>query len=128
MRHHLDYLLEQAKQKSLRNKFEIKFEPFSKLNQRERMFPIDRYLRSRIFSKQKKDNSKFIYRHYNEESVDRTVNQKHHNVEHHLIIVKMVLDYSEHRDLAIQNLTNELSDEIHLSKSSFNSISSFSFL
>lgn len=54
MRHHLDYLHEQAKQKSLRNKFEIKFEPFSKLNQRERMFPIDRYLRSRIFSKKNK--------------------------------------------------------------------------
>lgn len=43
-------------------------------------------------------------------------NQKHQNDEHHLIIVKMVQDYLGHHDQANQNLTNELSGELHLSK------------
>lgn len=48
--------------------------------------------------------------------VDQTANQKHHYDEHHLIIQGMVQDYSVHHDQAIRNLTNELSNEIHLSK------------
>lgn len=56
------------------------------------------------------------YQHYNELSVDQTANQKHHYDEHHLIIQGMVQDYSVHHDQAIRNLTNELSNEIHLSK------------
>lgn len=71
--------------------------PFSKLNRRAQMFPIGRY------------------RHCNGQLAGQNGNRKHHNDEHHLIIEEMARDYLAHHDLAIRNLTNELSDAIHLS-------------
>lgn len=48
--------------------------------------------------------------------MDQNEDQKHHIDEHHSITEEMAREYWVHHDLAIQNLTNELSNEILLSK------------
>jgi len=89
-----------------------------KLNQPERMFQIDRYLKFsssiEITKEQKATNQ-----HCNGEREHRNGRQKHRNNEHHEVTAEKVQQFLEHYDQANQIQTNELSNEIHLS-SNFN--------